>query len=106
MVFGRKKKEKKEVERIDYDTEPEESDEEGSEEEQDTEDFEEVREKAREYDRLKNELKPASKIPALPETWVVKDIPIQSEKVLFNQKTNKAIDLHSAIAKILNFLEA
>jgi len=35
----------------------------------------------------------------------VRDIPTQSERVLFNQKTNKAIDLHSAIATILNKIE-
>jgi len=100
MVFGKKKKLKQETKRIEY--EPSNEDDESIEEEYE-ESNEEVEEEREEMEEPK-QMKPIS-TPKLPDTWTVRDVPIQSEKVLFNQKTNKAIDLHTAIAKILNLLE-
>lgn len=39
------------------------------------------------------------------EIWVVKEVPVQTERVLYNQQTKKALDLYSAMAEILNRTE-
>ncbi|HUU89112.1 MAG TPA: hypothetical protein VMX17_15360 [Candidatus Glassbacteria bacterium] len=98
MVYRKKKKE--EAERIDF----EEQNELDEESEEEVEDIDELRNKLKSLEEEKKKLQ-SSKLPQLPETWIVRDIPTQSERVLFNQKTNKAIDLHSAIATILNKIE-
>lgn len=45
------------------------------------------------------------KLPKIPHTWTVQDVPTQSERVIYNQKTGKAYDIHSALALILNKLD-
>ena len=54
-------------------------------------------------DQLNQSTEPT--VPELPSTWAVQDVPIQSERVIVNQKTNKAYDLHSAIAELLERTE-
>lgn len=90
MVFGRKKK--KEAKRISFDD---------PEEEEVEEDFEDVevpkpvRKKAK-VERIE---------PTSSSMWEVKELAIQTEKVIFNNETGKAIDLHAAVAEILNRTE-
>jgi len=91
------KKKKKDIQTIDFDEEEErpESEEEEPEEE--------------ETPILKRAVgRPKQELPELPHSgkrWVVKEVPLQIEKVILDQKTNKAYDLYSAITELLNRTE-
>jgi len=109
MVFKKKKKKDEEVERIEF---PEaEEDEEDEEDQREVEDFEEIRKKAMAYDRMressieKMQESPKPKIPAIPERYIVEDVPIQIERGIRDQKTNKRIDINTAIVRVLNLME-
>lgn len=39
------------------------------------------------------------------ELWVVREVPTETQRVLYNRKTKEGLDLYSAIAKILNRIE-
>ena len=43
--------------------------------------------------------------PSKKETWIVHDVPVESQKVIVNTKTKKVYDLYSAVVEILNRTE-
>lgn len=93
------KKKKKDIQTIDFDEE-----EERPEEEEEGE--EEPREETPILKRATG--RPKQELPELPQSgkrWVVKEVPLQIEKVILDQKTNKAYDLYSAISELLNRTE-
>jgi len=94
------KKKKKDIQTIDFDEEEERSEEEEERPEEEPEE---------ETPILKRAIgRPKQELPELPHSgkrWVVKEVPLQIEKVILDQKTNKAYDLYSAITELLNRTE-
>jgi len=92
------KKKKKDIQTIDFDEEEERPENEGEEPEEEEE-----------TPILKRAIgRPKQELPELPHSgkrWVVKEVPLQIEKVILDQKTNKAYDLYYAISELLNRTE-
>lgn len=91
-------KRKKEIKRIDYDN----FDDEELEEELEDQDLEEEQPLPKKKRAI---AQPTPQIPDLPSGYVVKQVSVQTQPVVVNQKTNKQMDIYQALAEILNKLD-
>lgn len=87
---------KKEYKKIDFSDDDEEEYEEAEEE------SEEEQPKVKQPQQV---VKKEKTVPPLPNTWEVKEVPVEVQRVIHNNKTGESYDLYNAIVLILNRTE-